>query len=111
MKSMSPNNLGKKFIVEEVQRLTIKDYLRNFKYKLKEVILGSIVEVLGKRIELDTTRTGFGGLRYWFKCPQCQKKVGVLFIHPLTRDVGCRTCLGLDYRKRRFKGMAEGEIT
>jgi hypothetical protein len=33
--------------------------------------------------------------------------VGILYVHPITHAVGCRTCLGLEYRKRRFKGMAE----
>lgn len=110
MKTMSPNDFGKIFTVEECGKVSVSSYLQDFKKKLREAVTGSSIEIEGRSIELTTSQTGFGGIRYWFKCPICSKRVGVLFVHSFTRDVGCRLCLDLDYRKRRFKGMAEGEI-
>jgi hypothetical protein len=46
----------------------------------------------------------------WFKCPLCGSRVGVLFRHPAANTVGCRRCLKLEYRKRRYKGMVENTL-
>jgi hypothetical protein len=104
---MNPNDLGKKFLVEECQQIEISTFLRKAKTKLKETLLSSEIDTGGVPIELTTSKTGFGGTRYWFKCPVCGQRVGKLLIHPLSHKVGCRACLGLEYRKRRYKGMVE----
>ena len=104
---MKPNDLGKKFLVEECANVRIEDFLKRYRKKLKEIVLKSELEVLGLKIEFTTSRTGFNGLRFWFKCPLCGERVGVLFKHPLNNLVACRLCLGLEYRKRRYKGMVE----
>src|SRR3989344_7037969 len=110
MKTMSPNDLGKKFIVEECQKLKIGDCLKNFKLSFKETVLKSELDVFKQSVELTTTKTGFNGIRFWFKCPLCLKWIGVLFVHPLDGRIGCRECLNLEYRKRRYKGMAECDL-
>lgn len=104
-----PNNLGKKFIVEECQKVTITEYLDKFRRKFKEEVLGSVLEIAKQEVSLSTTKTGFGGIRYWFDCPSCSRRVGTLLVHPLNQKIGCRICLGLDYRSRRYKGMIEGK--
>ena len=88
----------------------MKDYLRRAKVKLKEALLISEISVSRSPISLTTSRTGFGGTRYWFVCPLCSHRVGVLFVHPTNNITGCRTCLNLEYRNRRFKGMVENSI-
>jgi len=103
---METNDLGK-ILTEECQKISIVDFSRQAKAKLKEAIMSSQVEVFDKNITLLTSRVNFGGVRYWFKCPLCDKRVGVLYIHPVSQKVGCRVCLGLQYRKARYKGMAE----
>ncbi len=110
MKPMTPNDLGKKFVVEECQKIRIEDYLKDFKHKLKKTILSSVLEANRQQIELTTTKTGFDGTRYWFRCPQCNKRIGTILVHPLSQKIGCRVCLGVDYRARVFKGMIESEI-
>ncbi len=107
MKSLNPNDLGKKFVVEECQKISIITYLRKVKGKIKETLISSEIEAGGVVIELTTSKTAFNGTRYWFKCPLCGKRAGVLFKHPLADRIGCRICLNLDYRKRRYKGMVE----
>ena len=106
---MKPNDLGKKFVVEECQRIEISSFLKSAKTKMKEMLLKSEVNMADIDIELTTSNTGFGGTRYWFKCPVCKKRVGTLFSHPITSNIGCRECLNLEYAKRRFKGMVELE--
>ena len=109
MKSLSPNNLGKKCLVEECQKIRIEDFLKSYRNKLKELILTSELEALGLKIELATSKTCYNGIRFWFKCPLCERRVGVLLKYPLTNEIGCRQCLNLEYRKRKYKGMIEGE--
>jgi len=103
---MSTYDLG--LLVENCQRVSIKDYIQNTNKKLKEVLLRSELGVNNISVSLTTSKTGFGGTRFWFNCPLCDRRVGVLFVHSLTEAVGCRLCLGLEYRKRRYKGMVEG---
>ena len=109
MKTLNLIDLGKKYLVEECQKIRIEDFLRIYRAKLKELVLTSELEVLGLKIDLTTSKTHYNGIRIWFVCPLCNKRVGVLLQHPLNKRVGCRICLNLDYRKRRYKGMIEGE--
>jgi hypothetical protein len=108
MKYMSPNDLGEKFLVEDCQKLNMKEYLRSAKAKLKETLIASEMSILSTPVDLAVSRTGFGGTRYWFVCPGCGHRGAVLFVHPVSNKIGCRSCLNLEYRKRRFKGMLEG---
>ena len=86
------------------------EYLARAKRQLKETLLASEVSIFTTPISFKTSRTAFGGTRHWFACPACGRRVGVLFVHPISNAIGCRICLGLEYRKRRFKGMVEAEI-
>ena len=109
MKLMNPNNFGKKQLVENCRQLRINELLRLYNRRIKEELLNSTVETQQVDINFTTTKTGFGGIRFWFECPICQKRKGVLYIHPISQDLGCRGCLNLDYRKRRYKGMIEAK--
>ena len=108
---MKPNDFGKRFLVEECQRIKFSDLLRKYHDTLKESVIGSELEAMDTKIELITSKTGYGGTRYWFKCPLCGARIGVLLKHPLTNALGCRKCLNLDYKKRRYKGMVEASIS
>lgn len=104
---MKLNDFGKTFLVEECQKIDINTFLRVAKLQLREALVGSKLEAQGIDIKLLASKTGFGGLRYWFKCPICHKRVGTVFVHALSHNLGCRACLGLKYSKRRYKGMIE----
>ena len=107
MKSLKPNDLGKRFLVEESQRISITSYIRTAQEKLKGVLITAEIEVGNTHIELVQSKTAFGGTRYWFKCPLCERRAGMLYIHPFNAILGCRACLNLEYRSRRYKGMVE----
>lgn len=46
------------------------------------------------RVILTTTPCHFGGKRYWFKCPMCDRRIGVLYKNGY---FACRYCHGLTY--------------
>ena len=77
---------------------------------MKETLIASQIEAADLTVRLTTSRTRFGERR-WFECPACKRRAGVLYQHPLSQVVACRTCLNLKYRKSRYKGMAEEKIT
>lgn len=106
---MNVNNLGSILLVDDCQKVAVSDLLRDYKAKLKETILKSQFEMLNENVMIITSKTGNGGLRFWFMCPRCKRRVGVLLKHPLQNVLGCRTCLNLEYKSRRYKGMIEGK--
>lgn len=49
-----------------------------------------------QRVSLAYSAGPHGGKRPWFACPQCQRRVGVLY-HSPSRPFFCRRCYGLAY--------------
>lgn len=107
MKTLKPNDLGEKFIVEECRKVSISALIKATKNKLKESLLKTELEYWDLNIQLGSTNTHKGGFRYWFKCPTCNNNVSAIYLHPITNKIGCRNCLNLRYKKSRFKGMVE----
>ena len=107
MKTLSPNDFGKKILTEQCQRIKINDFVRASNEKIKEILIKSALELSGYNVILNISKTGFGGTRFWFSCPICNKRAGVLYKHPVSHILACRRCLKLDYKKHRYKGMAE----
>ena len=110
IKTMNPNDFGKKILAEQCRKIDISELLREVKIGLRKSLLASKIETQGLNLTLTGSKTGFGGVRYWFNCPNCNRRVGVVYRHSLTGQLGCRLCLGLDYRKHRYKGMIEGKL-
>jgi len=48
-------------------------------------------------IGLTTTRLVSGGLRWWFECPRCGRRMGRLYVPPGERVFACRLCHNLTY--------------
>jgi hypothetical protein len=104
---MKPNDFGRKYLVEQCQKIEVVDYIRKAKKEIKEILIDHYLEADEYDVYLETTKTGFGGIRFWFTCPLCNKRVGVLYKHPVSQILGCRKCLNLDYRKHRYSKMIE----
>lgn len=52
-------------------------------------------------VSLETTACNYGGKRYWFSCPHCNKRVAVLYeLHDQYR---CRKCHDLPYTSQRVQ--------
>ncbi len=107
MKTLTHNDLGKKLLVEECQKISITEYTQRVKISLKKKLLETELEYDDVSVTLTTSQTNRNGLRYWFMCPICIKRCGVLFVHPMSLILACRRCLNLRYKKSRFKKMVE----
>lgn len=104
---MSPNDFGKKLLVDQCQKIELGNFIKISTEQLKEVLIKCSLKANGQDVSLNKSSTGFGGTRFWFACPICSKNSGVLYMHPKSQVLGCRRCLKLDYRKHRYKGMIE----
>lgn len=60
-----------------------------------------------KRLRLTTTKPHFGGLRLWFECPRCNRRVAKLYPYLPARTYACRECLGLVYWLQYRKGWRD----
>lgn len=62
---------------------------------------------LDYKVELVTTPCNLGGVRYWFICPlvingeHSARRVGKLYLPPITKYFGCRHCYDLTYMSCR----------
>ncbi len=55
------------------------------------------------RSGLVSTPCFFGGRRWWFVCPECHRRIGILYL--VGTDLGCRLCHDLTYRSCRESHM------
>lgn len=108
--SMTVNDLGTKVLVEDCQKIDINDMVRKTMSDLKRQLISFEVSLNGSGIGLTTSMTGGGGVRFWFLCPSCGKRVGTLFQRPNSTAVSCRQCNGLYYKKARYSKMIEMQI-
>ncbi len=101
------NDFGKnktdRLIVEECSRLSIKDFPLN-RNLFKQIIIDNQI------VYLTATKCYFGGSRYWFKCPNCKKRIGVLYRKPANVYFLCRSCLDLTYALRKYHRREEGYL-
>jgi hypothetical protein len=56
-------------------------------------------------VSLITTPCNFGGVRYWFGCPSCGRRVAVLYLAPGDVYFRCRNCNNLSYWSRNCCGL------
>ena len=52
------------------------------------------------KVQLVTTPCNLGGRRWWFICPRCGRRVGILHCPPGATYYGCRHCYDLSYESR-----------
>lgn len=107
MKPLNLNDFGKNLLVEECQQVSIKTFVKNAKAKLKEALLRAELQHQNVDIKISTSLVNRNGIRYWFECPLCKRRAGVIYVHPIANNLGCRICFNLKYKKSRFKGMVE----
>ena len=58
-----------------------------------------IISGTHQTVSLDKTRCNYGGYRYWFKCPKCNERSGVLY--KKDSKFFCRQCHKLPYSCQR----------
>lgn len=75
-------------------------------YKVTSLAMGE--QVVNYNVELFTTRPYFGGVRWWFICPNqdCERMVVKLYQPPGAKYFLCRTCNNLTYQSCRDSGKS-----
>jgi len=56
-------------------------------------------------VSLLTTPCSFSGVRYWFCCRTCNRRMGVLYLAPGDAYFRCRHCNNLSYNSRNRSGV------
>ena len=83
---------------DEVEKV---DYVLINQYFLLSYIVtdydGQVYEVK-EEIPLQNTRPHIGGLRFWFTCPNCNRRVRTLHCPHGAQYFRCRTCYDLTYQ-------------
>jgi hypothetical protein len=104
---LNPSDSGKLFTLNACKKINIDELVKEANKHLKRSLLEAQIGVFNTKIELTTSRTRFGGKKYWFLCPECKKRRGVLYQHPMNSKIACRKCVNLNYISQRYKGMIE----
>jgi hypothetical protein len=47
---------------------------------------------------LESTVPQFGGVRWWFRCAECERRCRIIYCSPEGYRFGCRACLRLSYQ-------------
>lgn len=109
-KSLTPNNYGKFILSENCHKVDVNSLIARYRNEFKKFVLQSELEINSLKVEIITSKTNYGGDRFWFKCPHCRRRIGVIYQNPLDASVGCRTCIGVKYASSAKKGMLEAEF-
>lgn len=57
-------------------------------------------------VQVIADRPHFGGVRLWFRCPQCDRRVLSIYQCPGQPVLGCRVCFRLVYGQQMRKGRS-----
>jgi hypothetical protein len=83
-------------------RVQFPDDKSSIRVKYKSRTYGGDWQELNYEIGLETTKCNFGGVRYWFKCPECHKRACVLYGGTIFK---CRTCHDLVHKSRNESAL------
>ncbi len=57
-----------------------------------------------QHVQLTATRPRYGGLRWWFECPGCDRRASKLYLPPRKNLFMCRVCHDLSYESAQGSG-------
>ena len=58
---------------------------------------------------LEITHPHFGGVRWWFNCPQCARRCKKLYLPPGQWEIACRLCHHLTYTSSQTAHTLSGD--
>jgi len=90
-------NTGKESSISLEVNMTSEPYAR-LAYSVSD--REGVVIPYDSKVDLVTTPCNLGGVRYWFACPWCGRRVGGLYLAPGERHFMCRDCNSLTYNSR-----------
>ena len=92
-------------LVEHCQKININDLLKGIKAEWIKTQLQNKIEASGQQLQITATPCHFGGYRYWFVCPSCNRRSGTLYQKAADGPLLCRNCQDLTYLKSRYNKM------
>ena len=98
--------MKKKWGVDHHRKININQLIQEVREQLKKQLLETKIKTSLGDIALTTSQTAYGGIRYWFVCPKCQRRCGVIYQGRIKKLLACRKCLGILYRKQMYKSKA-----
>ena len=98
--------------VEQLPRLDIRQLAREQRLRRSATELSAATGIIatlsdGREIHLELERRQrgqFGGMRHYFRCPQCSGRCEILYVTP--RRAACRKCLRLRHLSQRCSGTS-----
>jgi hypothetical protein len=60
-------------------------------------------------VPIEITHPHFGGMRWWFNCPQCEKRCKKLYLPPRQWEIACRLCHNLTYTSSQTAHTLSGD--
>lgn len=102
---LSPYDLDSFIPLENLQKVKIDQLVKAVNNDLKKALLQAKIRLLSSDVELVTSKARFSGVRYWFSCPLCKKRVGILYTLPDEKEgvVSCRMCTNKLYYKQMMR--------
>lgn len=102
---LSPYDLGeikREGVLESFVKIKVDDLVKQVNKGMKKSLLELQLEVFDQEVTLTTTKTRFGGEKYWFVCPTCSRRAGVLYQDELG-SCKCRKCMSVLYLLQKNK--------
>lgn len=93
------------FLFDEGKNSFMEEAEKYFRYRYtKRDEDGNKIKI-DRKTFLTSTPCNFGGVRYWFECPCCLRRTGVLYFFGGT--FACRICHHLTYECRNLSGRSK----
>lgn len=80
-------------VAENYQKIRIDDFVRQARNSLKKAIVEAQFAIDGHIVALCESKTRFGGNRFWFECPVCQRRSGAIYREFMGNRIACRKCI------------------
>jgi len=71
---------------------------RSIRFEYRQTVDGKVRDIK-VTVWTETTPCHFGGVRWWWRCPNCTRRCARLFL--VTGGMGCRACLRMIYASQR----------
>jgi len=78
--------------------ITVKEFYCIIEKRLNNLERYTLMHNSPLRFTYTTTAPHFGGVRYWFLCPDCKRRVGKLYKPMDSYWFACRYCYNLTYK-------------
>ena len=92
------DSYGQKHVISAFISITDNESYARLRYSRFFILSETII--FDRTVQLVTTPCHYGKYRYWFICPDCQKRIGVLYANG--NYLACRHCQDLTYKSKNF---------